>query len=327
VLLVEMDGVLGRGAEHVFVVATSTRPDLVDPALLRPGRLDSHLHLPAPNRHEREEILRHIMRDMPVCVETDAGGKIIVPEQFSLAWSQLEPESREKITQWEWSRPAPTADASSPVVASPADLRALFFHLLSHMTVHFSGADLVALHREAAMHALREDLSSTVVRSWRDVMQGTLRTMRGSLEHEASFHPFGRAAEWAAEFGGARNARSMFSKKTHREVVARNMASNAAVGVARSESVEQVMLTPFTAPFTMHDSSSSSALPSTFDFSAPPATSSTDAFSFSMDTATGAGAEAGESTPALTFSMGSTLDRDGTAAKERDAKRKPLKER
>lgn len=46
-LLTQMDGVEDR--EGVAVVAASSRPDLLDPALLRPGRLDKALYCPLPN--------------------------------------------------------------------------------------------------------------------------------------------------------------------------------------------------------------------------------------------------------------------------------------
>lgn len=53
-LLTQLDGVEER--EGVAVVAASSRPDLLDPALLRPGRLDKCLHCPLPNMLEREAI-------------------------------------------------------------------------------------------------------------------------------------------------------------------------------------------------------------------------------------------------------------------------------
>jgi transitional endoplasmic reticulum ATPase len=55
-LLIEIDGV--RGSGHVVVVGVTNRPDLVDPALLRPGRLGLAIHLEVPDVHAREQILR-----------------------------------------------------------------------------------------------------------------------------------------------------------------------------------------------------------------------------------------------------------------------------
>ena len=47
-LLTQLDGVEGL-SQGIFVVAATSRPDLIDPALLRPGRLDQMLHCPMPD--------------------------------------------------------------------------------------------------------------------------------------------------------------------------------------------------------------------------------------------------------------------------------------
>ncbi|XP_012278044.1 peroxisome biogenesis factor 1 [Orussus abietinus] len=60
-LLTQLDGVEDR--EGVAVVAASSRPDLLDPALLRPGRLDKALLCPLPSEADREEILRALCKD------------------------------------------------------------------------------------------------------------------------------------------------------------------------------------------------------------------------------------------------------------------------
>ena len=53
-LLTQLDGVQSR--QGVFILAVSSRPDLIDPALLRPGRLDRLVYIPLPERDERKEI-------------------------------------------------------------------------------------------------------------------------------------------------------------------------------------------------------------------------------------------------------------------------------
>ncbi len=55
-LLVEMDGFDQN--TNVIIIAATNRPDILDPALLRPGRFDRHIHVPSPNIKEREEILK-----------------------------------------------------------------------------------------------------------------------------------------------------------------------------------------------------------------------------------------------------------------------------
>ncbi|ESS07919.1 MAG: AAA family ATPase, CDC48 subfamily [uncultured archaeon A07HN63] len=53
-LLTELDGL--ESLEDVVVIATSNRPDLIDSALLRPGRLDRHVHVPVPDEEARRKI-------------------------------------------------------------------------------------------------------------------------------------------------------------------------------------------------------------------------------------------------------------------------------
>lgn len=52
-----MDGV-EKLSSNVFILAATSRPDMIDPAMLRPGRLDKHIYCPVPNQEEREEILK-----------------------------------------------------------------------------------------------------------------------------------------------------------------------------------------------------------------------------------------------------------------------------
>ncbi len=63
-LLVEMDGF--EAAAGVIVIAATNRPDVLDPALLRPGRFDRQVVVPLPDIRGREEILRVHMRKVPV---------------------------------------------------------------------------------------------------------------------------------------------------------------------------------------------------------------------------------------------------------------------
>jgi peroxin-1 len=66
--LTELDGV--EGLQGVTVLAATSRPDLIDPALLRPGRLDRLLLCPFPDQRERRDILSALARD----VATGGGG-------------------------------------------------------------------------------------------------------------------------------------------------------------------------------------------------------------------------------------------------------------
>ncbi|MFQ5487978.1 MAG: ATP-dependent zinc metalloprotease FtsH [Gammaproteobacteria bacterium] len=70
-LLVEMDGF--EGNEGVIVIAATNRPDVLDPALLRPGRFDRQVVVPLPDIRGREQILKVHMRKVPVADNVEPG--------------------------------------------------------------------------------------------------------------------------------------------------------------------------------------------------------------------------------------------------------------
>ncbi|MCE1244600.1 MAG: ATP-dependent zinc metalloprotease FtsH [Oryzomicrobium sp.] len=69
-LLVEMDGFEGHSG--IIVIAASNRPDILDPALMRPGRFDRQVVVPLPDIRGREEILKVHMRKVPVAADIKA---------------------------------------------------------------------------------------------------------------------------------------------------------------------------------------------------------------------------------------------------------------
>jgi cell division protease FtsH len=68
-LLVEMDGF--EGSEGVIVIAATNRPDVLDPALLRPGRFDRQVYVPLPDIRGREQILKIHMRKVPMADDVE----------------------------------------------------------------------------------------------------------------------------------------------------------------------------------------------------------------------------------------------------------------
>jgi len=105
-LLTEMDGLVTL--ENVTVLAATNRPDILDPALLRPGRFDRIIYVPPPNQEARKEILKIHTRNMPLAEDVDLDE-------------------------------------------------------LAKMTEGYSGSDLEAVVREAAMIALRKNIEANKV--------------------------------------------------------------------------------------------------------------------------------------------------------------------
>ncbi|HEX55485.1 MAG: AAA family ATPase [Candidatus Altiarchaeales archaeon] len=121
-LLTEMDGI--ETLENVIVIGATNRPDLLDPSLLRPGRFDSKVLVPPPDRDARLEIFRIHTRGMPLDKDVN-------------------------------------------------------LEELADRTKNYSGADIEAVCREAAMIALREDINSE--RVGRRHFEEALRKIRPSI--------------------------------------------------------------------------------------------------------------------------------------------------
>uniref|UniRef100_A0A8C3WJZ0 Peroxisomal ATPase PEX1 n=1 Tax=Catagonus wagneri TaxID=51154 RepID=A0A8C3WJZ0_9CETA len=68
-LLTQLDGV--EGLQGVYVLAATSRPDLIDPALLRPGRLDKCVYCPPPDQVSRLEILNVLSASLPLAEDVD----------------------------------------------------------------------------------------------------------------------------------------------------------------------------------------------------------------------------------------------------------------
>ncbi|RKN54403.1 AAA family ATPase [Micromonospora costi] len=82
-LLTELDGV--EALRNVVVVGATNRPDLVDPALLRPGRLERLVYVPPPDGPARAEILRAAARQVPLAPDVDLAALGAELDGFSAA--------------------------------------------------------------------------------------------------------------------------------------------------------------------------------------------------------------------------------------------------
>lgn len=68
-LLTELDGIITL--EDVVIIAATNRPDIVDPALLRPGRFDRLIYVPEPDEKARLEIFKLYTKGMPLAKDVD----------------------------------------------------------------------------------------------------------------------------------------------------------------------------------------------------------------------------------------------------------------
>ncbi|PWN50105.1 AAA-domain-containing protein [Violaceomyces palustris] len=117
-LLTELDGLESR--VQTYVIAATNRPDMIDPAMCRPGRLDKLLYVDLPTCEERFEILKTLTKKTPM-----------------LDGSQVDREDRSQVVDlWKISQD-PRCEG-------------------------FSGADLAALTREAAVSALKETIQFSI---------------------------------------------------------------------------------------------------------------------------------------------------------------------
>ena len=126
-LLTEMDGIVTL--EDIVVIAATNRPDIVDPAVLRPGRFDRLIYVPQPDEKSRLEIFNIYTKNMPLTKDVDVAHLAIV-------------------------------------------------------TKNYSGADIEALCREAAMYALRKDVNAKEVTmtDFQEAMKRTGPTITPDME-------------------------------------------------------------------------------------------------------------------------------------------------
>ncbi|XP_017281180.1 zgc:136908 [Kryptolebias marmoratus] len=80
-ILTEMDGMSDK--KNVFIIGATNRPDIIDPAILRPGRLDQLIYIPLPDKPSRMAILKANLRKSPVAKDVDLDFLSGITEGFS----------------------------------------------------------------------------------------------------------------------------------------------------------------------------------------------------------------------------------------------------
>ncbi len=156
-ILVEMDGFEKK--ENVIVMAATNRPDVLDPALLRPGRFDRRVTLDLPDRIDREEILKAHIKDKPLAEDVNF---VIVAERtpgFSGAdlYSLMNEgailaarEGRKKVAQFDLVRAIEKVmlgPERKSHVLSPKEKRITAYHEAGHALVASCLPDADPVHK------------------------------------------------------------------------------------------------------------------------------------------------------------------------------------
>ena len=149
-LLTEMDGL--ETMYDVVIIAATNRPDIIDPALLRPGRFDRIILTPAPDIESRLSIFKVHTKSMPLDVDSSFGSKGKTSET---ATKTVKSTKATKVTN----KTKVSTDNTQE------EKREAFLQILAERAEGFAGADIAAVCREAAILALRKDMNANVVTS------------------------------------------------------------------------------------------------------------------------------------------------------------------
>lgn len=68
---------------QVFIIGATNRPDIIDPALMRPGRLDQLIYIPLPDDDSRRNIFKSVLRKSPVAPDVDIEALVKSTKGFS----------------------------------------------------------------------------------------------------------------------------------------------------------------------------------------------------------------------------------------------------
>ena len=80
-LLTEMDGIVAL--EDIVVIAATNRPDIVDPAVLRPGRFDRLIYVPEPDEKSRLQIFKIYTKNMPLAKDVNLSELVTITKNYS----------------------------------------------------------------------------------------------------------------------------------------------------------------------------------------------------------------------------------------------------
>jgi cell division protease FtsH len=143
-ILAEMDGF--EGHEAVVVLAATNRPDVLDPALLRPGRFDRHVTLDLPDRKDRVAILAVHVRKVPLAADVDlttlaaatpglSGADLRNLVNEAAIFAAREGVARVEMRHFHEARDRVILGATRTLVIPPEERRRLAVHESGHVVV------------------------------------------------------------------------------------------------------------------------------------------------------------------------------------------------
>jgi SpoVK/Ycf46/Vps4 family AAA+-type ATPase/intein/homing endonuclease len=170
-LLTLLDGLKSRG--KIIVIGATNIPNSIDPALRRPGRFDREIELGVPNKDGRKEILQIHTRGMPLYTVEMAIQNIQLSTEERNFLSQVNskiPEKKEEPTEDDIIEAIRKIDKNDIKVSIDLEKtkneikkirknpKVVYLERISDITYGYVGADIAALCKEGAMHALRRVL-------------------------------------------------------------------------------------------------------------------------------------------------------------------------
>ncbi len=148
-LLTELDGI--EELKDVFVIAATNRPDMIDPALLRPGRIERHIYIPPPDKEGRKEIFKIHLRGKPLAYSD---------EDVKRAVERLKNKLKDEkvVKDLERVKNLKDVEALSDEIRRIVENKVVdvVCEWLAEKTEGYTGADIEAICREAGMLAIRE---------------------------------------------------------------------------------------------------------------------------------------------------------------------------
>ena len=196
-LLTEIDGL--EDLHDVVVIAATNRPDIVDTALLRPGRFDRIILTPAPDESARLEIFKVHAKNMPIAIEAEL--EKIKPKKMVAAKTISRMAAGGSVTELELENGENSVFQDEDIKSREDLLKAL-----ANKTEGYVGADIEAVCREAAILALREDISSKEIN--KKHFEKALKKVRASVSKEVE-----RAYEELRDHFTAARAKQMVEDK------------------------------------------------------------------------------------------------------------------